>query len=513
MERKERCVVTGIGILSSIGNHKKEVLNHMKKGLTGIGEITRFETDEFMSEMGGELKNYDPNQYFSQTEQKQYDRCAQYAIISAKEAITDSYLNLKENKRQKIGVAFGTCNGGINSIEQQGDVHHLDNEYTARYPFYQQGDDVATYFNLNGPVNTLNTACAASGNAIGFAHDMITQGYADAMLAGGADSMSSTVYAGFNVLQSLNDKPCSPYNNAFGLSLGEGSAFLVLEPLSKALERNAFIYAEICGYGLSNDSYHETAPDPEGEGIRFAASSALKHANVDKKQIGYVNTHGTGTKANDVAELNGLKKLFGEDLFSTIYFSSSKAYFGHNLGAAAVIEYVTTLLAMQEGLLPATVNFETPREGCDHDNLITNEMKKASPAYFLCNNSAFGGHNVSVVSRNWKESQSRTSTKSHEEERVVITGLGMVHGKEKIQGGALERIISSMDPVDECTFSLKEYDKSLYQRRMNRLSQFSIGAADLALKDANVVMSEKNEYKVGLVYGTSRGTLQSSEKY
>jgi len=515
LRKKDRCVVTGIGILNSIGNNKEEVLGSMKKGTTGIHKITRFETDKFMSQIGAELKNYDPNMHFSKAEQKMYDYCAQYAIISAKEAIEDSHLNLEEMKQQRIGLAFGTCNGGINSLEEQGNIKQLDQKRTARYPFYQQGDDVATFFGLNGPINTLNTACAASGNAIGFAYDMITEGYADVMLAGGSDSMSPTVYAGFNVLQALNSEPCSPYSDKLGLSLGEGAAFVVLEPLSKALKRKAFIYSEICGYGLSSDSYHETAPDPEGAGIRFAVELALKQSGVDKEQIGYINTHGTGTKANDSAELKGLENFFGEKLFSNILFSSSKAYFGHNLGAAAAIEYVTTLLAMQEGLLPATVNFETAREGCEYQNLISNNMKQASPEYFLCNNSAFGGHNASIVSKNWNKSQTSIAPipRSNKTERVVITGMGMINGLGHIQGGAFERIFNSNAPIDECSFSLKEYDQSLYQRRMNRLSQFGIGAADLALKDANLEVTEKNQQKIGLIYGTSRGTLQSAEKY
>ena len=500
--------------MSSIGNNKEEVLGNMKKGTTGIDRMTQFETDKFMSQIGAELKNYNPNIHFSKTEQEMYDRCAQYAIISAKEAIEDSRLNLEEMKQQRIGLALGTCNGGINSLEEQEDIKQLDQKRTARYPFYQQGDDIAAFFGLNGPVNILNTACAASGNAIGFAYDMITEGYADVMLAGGSDSMSSTVYAGFNVLQALNAEPCSPYSDKFGLSLGEGAAFVILEPLSKALEREAFIYAEVCGYGLSSDSYHETAPDPEGAGIRFAVELALKQSGVDKEQIGYINTHGTGTKANDSAELKGLENFFGEKLFSNILFSSSKAYFGHNLGAAAAIEYVTTLLAIQEGLLPATINFQTAREGCDYQNLITNNMLQASPEYFLCNNSAFGGHNASIVSKNWNKNQTSTTTsKSDKTERVVITGMGMVNGLGHIQGEAFEHMIHFNAPVDECSFSLKEYDQSLYQRRMNRLSQFSIGAADLALKDAHLEVTEKNQQKIGLIYGTSRGTLQSSEKY
>ncbi|WP_160036901.1 beta-ketoacyl-[acyl-carrier-protein] synthase family protein [Paenibacillus sp. An7] len=510
--RKHRVVISGVGIFCSIGADKHQVLSSMKKNETGIGPMTRFSTDKFLSKIGAEVKDYCPDNYFSKEEKRKYDYCSQFGIIAAKEALDESGITVNAENSTRIGVAFGTCNGGINFLEEQGTVTELDIERTARYPFFQQGDSMASFFGLQGPVNTLNTACAASGNAIGYAFDMIQSGYADLMLAGGSDSMSSSVYAGFNVLQALNTEPCSPYNNRFGLSLGEGAAFVVLETLESAQARNAHIYAEICGYGLSSDAYHETAPEPEGRGIQIAVEYALSNANVAKNEIQYINTHGTGTKANDPAELYGLRQLFGEEGFRNILFSSSKAYFGHNLGAAASIEYVTTLLALQEGLLPATIHFETAREGIDPSNLIINEMRKSHVEYFLCNNSAFGGHNCSIVSYNWAIG-ARQVEKTVESERcrVAIVGQGTVSRMGHRSGSILSWLLDDQQ-VTENTFSLKEYDKDLYERRMNRLSQYSIGAAHLALLDAKISISQ-NDHEIGLFYGTSRGSLDSAHKY
>ncbi|MBA9041786.1 3-oxoacyl-[acyl-carrier-protein] synthase II [Bacillus aryabhattai] len=510
---KNRVVVTGIGILSSLGHNKKENILQMKKGNTGVEKLKKFDTDKFISQIGAEIKEYNAKAYFNEKEITEYDRCAQYAIISIKEALAESKV-LDNTSLENIGLSFGTCNGGVNSLEEQNAIKGLDKKKTQKYPFFNQGDHVAKHFKLGGPVNTINTACAASGNAIGFGFEMVQKGYANAMIVGGSDSMSSSVYAGFNALRALNSVPCSPYNKSFGLSLGEGAAFLVLETLESALSRNANIYAEICGYGLSSDAYHETAPHPEGLGIKKAIEYALKQANVEKKEISYINTHGTGTKANDSAEIKGLEQVFGTERLSQIPISSSKAYFGHNLGAAAAIEYVTSLLAIQEDLLPATINFQEKREGCENANIITNEMKHQRTTYFLCNNSAFGGHNASIVSKNWKNPKGEIKElKSPSKSNVYIVGKGnSTTLLKENQGSLLEYLVSEESTSEFEDFKLKEYDSTLYERRMNSLAQYSIAAADLAMKETNTYSSLENE-DIALIYGTSRGSLQSSEKY
>ncbi|MFC0562521.1 beta-ketoacyl-[acyl-carrier-protein] synthase family protein [Halalkalibacter alkalisediminis] len=503
--------VTGIGILSSIGRNKQEVYESMEQNKSGIDRIKSFDPEPFISKIGAELKMFDSNDYFTLEKEKSFDRCSQYAIVSIQEALEEAHVDLVSST---IGLAFGTCNGGLNSLEQQRSLEELDPDKTRNYPFYQQGDTVASHFQLSGPVMTLNTACAASGNAIGYACDMLRHGHADIMIAGGSDSMSTSVYAGFNSLKALNDAPCSPYNEQYGLSLGEGAAFVVLEPLEKALAREAKIYTIIEGYGLSSDAYHETAPQPDGHGIRKAVEMAVSQGNVSKEDIQYINTHGTGTKANDPAELRGLRSYF-EDQFDNIYVSSSKAYFGHNLGAAASIEYVTTLLAVEQGKLPATLHFSEAREGCDHPKLVTNTMHRYSPKYFLCNNSAFGGHNSSILSKNvfhpLYSSPKNNTNRQTKDRSIAICGYGTIHALASEEGSLLTNLQQNETSTLQLDFSLKNYNKTLYERRMNPLTQYSIGACDLALKKAAI---DESEYEtLGLVYGTSRGSLKSAEKY
>jgi 3-oxoacyl-[acyl-carrier-protein] synthase II len=277
------------------------------------------------------------------------------------------------------------------------------------------------------------------------------------------------------------------------------------------LSRGAKIYAEICGYGLSNDAYHATAPDPEGSGIYVSIKNAIKNAGIDKSKVGYINTHGTGTQANDASELTGLRNFFGDELFQKIYVSSSKGYFGHNLGAAASIEYVTTLLALENGKLPATVNFEEPRPGCEYGNIITNKMIDHMPDYFICNNSAFGGHNSSIVSSALPLKDEGSYNEPTGRTRVGIIGIGAINEYGCYQHGISKELSITNNPKPIVDFSLKSYDKNLYERRMNKLSQFSIGAADLAIKDSGV--RDINPEEIGLIFGTAFGSLDSTSKY
>lgn len=518
MDRR-RVAVTGMGILCALGDTFEAVLSRMQEGQTGIGPVRRFPTTRFHSGIGAELNPNAAETYFTPEQRRRYDLCAQYAIIAADQALRDSGWKEKVELGQKWGVALGTCNGGIVSLEEQWTVTELDEQKTARYPFYQQGDDVAAYFQAEGPITTMNTACAASGNAIGFAYDMIRWGYADAMLAGGSDPLSHSVYAGFNVLRALTPVPTSPFASRFGLSLGEGAAIVVLEPLERALARGATIYAEICGYGLSNDAHHETAPDPEGRGIHSAVRMALRHAGTPLSQIGYINAHGTGTQANDQAEIKGLRSVFGDKLPDTP-LSSSKAYFGHTLGASAAIEFTTALYAVRQGWLPATLHYDEPRAGCEGLSIVANRMERGRPEFILNNNSAFGGHNASLVARTGLSDADQdlnpAAMRYRPERRIGLVGIGAVLGSSVRRGGISGASASTPVTADAkpgaCTFSLKDLDPSLYERRMNRLCQISIGAAKTALADAGWDGLAAGR-EIGFIYGTSRGSTDSIGKF
>lgn len=535
-----RVAVTGLGVLCALGSDPDSIFKRMMKGDTGIKALTRFASDNLQCSIAGELEREHLAAIMADAATDSMDLCARYAVASARQALQDSGLTVQrfnpgaglEAERatvssDRIGLALGTCNGGILSLEKQWDLTRLDDANTANYPFYQQGDDAALALGLNGPVITINTACAASGNAIGYAGDMIRWGYADVMLAGGSDPLSHSVYAGFNVLRALNPLPSSPFGSRFGLNLGEGAAFVVLERLDKALERGARIYGELCAYGLSNDAHHETAPHPEGAGIERAVTMALDRAGVAKERIHYINAHGTGTMANDAAELNGLRKVFGDG--ATVPISSSKAYFGHNLGAAAAVELVTSLYAVKQGFAPGTLHYDAPRDGCGDADIIGEQMRPLKPQYMLSNNAAFGGHNVSLVLRteppDIKHEPVGESGGKRAGRRVAITGIGAVGSWGIGQGGVLHLIGAPALAGDveaaghagyagnagNAPFSLKEYDKSKYERRMNRIAQFTIGAVLAAIENAGIAESALEE--IGFIYGTSRGSTDSIARF
>ncbi|WP_339304057.1 beta-ketoacyl-[acyl-carrier-protein] synthase family protein [Paenibacillus sp. FSL R5-0519] len=540
---KDRIVITGMGVLCALGDHPQMVYERMFAAETGIREVTRFNTDKLQSSLAGQLEDSIREAALSGTAEQSMDLCARYAIAAARKALLDSGLSIKHTDDMKqhnrakgtgrkpsvtparIGLTLGTCNGGVLSLEEQWNLSELDVDHTSQYPFYQQGDDTARVLGVEGPVATLNTACAASGNAIGYASDLIRWGYADVMLAGGSDPLSHSVYAGFNVLRALNSRPSSPFSTQYGLNLGEGAAFVVLERLDAALERGATIYAELCAYGLSNDAHHMTASHPEGAGIQHAVDMAISLAGVPKTDIEYVNAHGTGTQANDRAEISGLQSSFGPDM--TIPVSSSKTYFGHTLGTSAALELVTSLYAIRQGYAPATLHFEEPREGCEEVDIIQHLMRPMHPEYMICNNSGFGGHNVSLVLRTngieeeWHSSAQDTERENsyelHQGEtvsrrRVVITGMGSVSKGDMRKGSVLPALANDDRLVTETSlFSLKDYDKSRYERRMNQLTQNTIGAVLAAMEDA--AMSESEREHIGFIYGTARGSTSSISNF
>lgn len=522
-----RIVITGLGVLCALGDNPEEVFRRMVRAETGIKPVTRFATDGFQCSIAGELEAEHRAKVLADESTASMDECARYAIYAARQALKDSGLEVirygpemdgsmsasagdgRSVAAERIGLVLGTCNGGILSLEKQWNLDNLDIANTANYPFYQQGDDTARALGLAGPVVTINTACAASGNAIGLAYDLIRWGYADVMLAGGSDPLSNSVYAGFHVLRALNPEPVSPFGSRFGLNLGEGTAFVVLERLDRALARGARIYGELCSYGLSNDAYHETAPHPEGAGMSRAVKEALMRGGIQPGQIGYINMHGTGTLANDRAEMTALRAVFGETL--RVPVSSSKAYFGHNLGAAASLELVTALYAIRQGYAPGTLHFDEPREGCERADIIGPEMRPLEPEYMLSNNAAFGGHNVSLLLRTKVEGLESepygVSTVANA--RVAIAGIGAV-GHWGIANGIPDPVTDGED-LERAAFSLKEFNPDKYERRMNALAQYTIGAAETALRHAG--LDERMRADIGFVYGTSRGSTDSIARF
>lgn len=499
MTGRKRVVITGVGIYSSLGQSKEEVLAAMQKNATGIGEVARFSTLQMMSRFGAEIRDYP-----AETGIGRYNMCTRLGIAAAREALQDSGLEIDDRNADRFALCFGTCNGGIAEFEKAKKLADLDYESTVNFPLFQQGDCIAGFLGIKGPVVSNVTACAASGHALSVGYEMLVGGKIDAVLAGGSDTLSETVFAGFNSLQSLCPAPCAPFGRPTGLSLGEGAAFVVLETLERAAARGVRIYAEVCGYGLEQDAYHITAPHPGGDGVARAVSAALREARVRPEEIGYINVHGTGTEANDACELAGLKKALGEPALAQIALSSGKAYFGHTLGAAAVIELVSSLLAMGAGILPATLHTGTLREGCAGANHVLKTMIPGNPRYFLCNNSAFGGHNSSILLRNWRYGETASAAlhplKDDVPRRVGILGIATV-------GPA------SAGELEKNRKEIKEYIGSYYARRMSTITQYSIAGILLALRDANIEVNDDTARDIGLIFGTMYGASESFYKY
>lgn len=538
---KNRVVVTGLGIFCPLGKNREEVFKAMWEKRSAITKLELFGTKGLSNFQGAEFRDYTPS-----AELSAYALPVQYAICAARDALSDSGLIEQDLFAGKTGLSFATCNSDMISFEKPGKLVDVEKDAAFSLPHFQPGDALARYLGITGPVLNNATACAASGSAMAFAFELVAGGYAPSMLAGGADTLAESVLAGFNILQALSPEPCTPFGLPYGLNLGEGAAFVVLENLEQALGRGAHIYAEICGYGLSQDAYHVTAPHPEGEGVELAVAFALKHAAVGPEQVEYANVHGTGTEANDGAELEGLARLFGPECFPRLYISSCKSYYGHTLGAAAVLEYVTTLIALQKNRLPATLHTTKLRAGCTEARLVLDQMVEACPEYFLCINSAFGGHNSAILSRNWNSRLNKRTLlplplqlqtehklqdaaqwqrlnptpypfRQDKPRRVIIAGMGMANHFGCLPGGRMKDFHFAADNIismQTYRAEIKGYIGPYYTRRMNSLTQFSIAAAHLALSDAGLEPGDGDRAPhTGLIYGTTFGTYYGLSRY
>ncbi len=506
MNRNFRVAVTGVGLISALGSGAETVVEAMRASRIGIQAVSQFPKEVFSGAIAAEADDAVVGAWCSQKEMATYDVSALFGLTAGRMALADSAID--PDVVPELGLGFGTCNGGIHSLERQWRLTELDAPLTREYPFYRQGDVMAQQLRLTGPVLTLNTACTAGATAMGWAYDMIRTGAAPAMLAGGSDPLSLVVYAGFQVLRALSPEACTPYGLQTGLTLGEGAAFVVLERWDVAVARKARIYAEILGYGLSNDGYHATASDPHGRGVETAVRLALR---CGSPRIDYINTHGTGTRANDVPELEGLKRVFGPDV-AKIPLSSSKGYFGHALGAAGIIEYVTTTVGLKSGVVPAIPKGPL-REGTEGVALVRDPVAAKPITTFLSTNSAFGGHNCAIVSRMAGQTADEAPRHGQVHERsVLITGLGWVGALGPVRGTLLS-VLSQPSSRDGNPFSLKAFDGRLYERRMNGLTQFSVAAAKLTLDDAAWDISESVSREIGVLFGTARGSLSSTARY
>ena len=405
-----RVVITGMGAITPIGTGKDAFWNALLEGKNGISRITRFDPTEYKAQIAGEVKDFDPADYMDKKESKRIDRYAQFAVAAAKMAIEDAKLDLEAEDRERIGTYVGSGIGGIETMH--GQYEKLFDKGPSRIsPFFipmmignMAAGHVSIAFGLKGPSSCVVTACATGTNNIGDAFRVLQRGDADVMLAGGTEaSISPAAVAGFCAMKALcsdsNDNPqkaSRPFDaTRSGFVMGEGAGIVVLETLEHAEKRGAHIYAEVAGYGTNSDAYHITSPAPHGELQAKCMALALKDAGLSPAEVDYVNAHGTSTHLNDLGETEAIKTVWGEEA-KNVSVSSIKSMTGHLLGAAGGVEAIATALAVENDMLPPTINYEHPEEGLDLD-YVPNKAKAKTVRAAISNNFGFGGHNACLV--------------------------------------------------------------------------------------------------------------------
>jgi len=411
---KRRVVVTGIGVISPIGTGREKFFKSLKEGVSGVGHITRFDTEGFDTKIAAEVKDFDPSGYFDRKECRRMDRFSQYAIAASKMAAEDSNINPESLDSSRFGVCIGSGIGGMETMEAQYDI--LREKGPGRVsPFMIPmmisniaAGNISIALNAKGPSITVVTACASATNAIGEAFKIIQRGDAEIMVTGGTEaSITPLSLAGFCSMKALstrNDDPKAasrPFDkDRDGFVMGEGAGMLIIEELEHALKRGAVIYGEIAGYGATGDAYHITAPAPDGDGAYRAMLMAVNDAGINACELDYINAHGTSTDLNDKLETLAIKRLLGEEA-KKVAVSSTKSMTGHLLGAAGAIEAIACLMAINEGVIPPTINYTTPDEECDLD-YVPNKAVNRKVDWAMSNSLGFGGHNASIILKKYQ---------------------------------------------------------------------------------------------------------------
>ena len=414
----KRVVVTGLGALTPIGNTVNQYWNGLISGVSGAAPITYFDSSEFKTKFACELKGFDPEQFMDRKLARKMDRFAQYAIVSSDEALADSNLNINDNNRDRIGVIWGAGIGGLETFQNEV-LGFAEGNGTPRFnPFMipKMIPDIAPGIisirnGLKGPNFATVSACASSANAIIDGLNYIRLGYADVIVSGGSEAgVSISGIGGFNALHALstrNDTPKTasrPFDKGRdGFVLGEGGGCLILEELEHAIDRNAKIYAELVGGGLSADAHHMTAPLPDGSGAIKVMENCINDANIDFSKIDLINMHGTSTPLGDVAESKALNTLFGDHLYS-MNINSTKSMTGHLLGAAGAIEAIASVLSINNNIVPPTINFQEQDDDIDKKiNFTFNVAQKRDVRYAMSNTFGFGGHNACVLFKEFEK--------------------------------------------------------------------------------------------------------------
>lgn len=412
---RRRVVMTGIGLVSPLGVGIEENWTNLIAGVSGIGMITRFDTTGYATRIAGEVKDYQPERYISKKELRKMDPFLRLALVAAHLGMEDASLKIDEETAPRAGVVLGCGLGGLSTIEETHKVL-LEGGPKKISPFFipmlignMASGLISIYHGAKGPNLSIQTACAAGTHGVGQAFHMIRDGISDIMLTGGVEStITPLAVSGFNSMRALsvrNEEPTRasrPFDkDRDGFVLGEGAAIIILEELERARRRNARIYAEVIGFGMSGDAYHMAAPAPEGEGAARCMSEAIKDSGVKPEEVDYINAHGTSTELNDRFETQAIRVVFG-DHAKKLAISSTKSMTGHLLGAAGGVEAAYSALTLQRQLMPPTINYETPDPDCDLD-YVPNQARESKVEVALSNSFGFGGTNGTLVFRRYVE--------------------------------------------------------------------------------------------------------------
>ncbi len=500
MKGTAEVLVTGIGIVSPIGNSVSAFLNALKSSKSGIRPIDLFDVAQFRSHVYAPAHIETLPELSDPPDTATWDRHLQLGYFALRDALRDASID-RDRIPARTGLVCATCSGPMLTIEAEylqtpivpGAGARTESVYRDYRRYYSMERTLVRVFGIRGFSTTVVTACAASSNAIGLGADLIAEGILDQVFVVGSDAFSPSTFAGFDFLKATCISECAPFSDPAGMNLGEGAGAWVLENGEVARRRGSRIRGRVLGYGLSNDAYHATAPDPQGEGAILAMTRAMHDAAIDPASIGYINAHGTGTLPNDRTESRAITRVFSDRTPPPV--SSSKSFFGHALGAAGILEASASLLMMNDGLLPPTLRFTTAREGCGLD-YVPNTPRKTDAGVFLSNNFAFAGNNSALlVGTVGCETSSARESMPNE---VVITGYSSLMPDD------------TRDPADPRSYTfdlarLAQMDRRLPLKEMDVSSQLATLASKRAVQHAGLSLKPPDARQIGMILGLCDG--------
>jgi 3-oxoacyl-[acyl-carrier-protein] synthase II len=520
MDQVERVVVTGVGAITAQGVGVERLWQGLLDGRVAIRPVGGLDLAGHRTRLGGEVEGRPP---------AARDAALEFALAAAREAMSSAGIRPTASQESpdaipatRWGVVVGSCNAGLRSAEHAWRAHRADGRPDWRRCLLIQpqvlAEAMSAEFGLKGPVLSVNTACASAAHAIAHAVEILRWDRAEAMLVGGSDAFSETVFAGFNSLESLAPRPAAPYSrHREGLSLGEGSGMLVLTKLSVARAAGAPVLAEVLGYGLSADGYHPTAPRPDGQGAARAMAAALADSGLDAGDVDYVNGHGTGTTKNDAAECAAVRQALGAHAEKTP-LSSAKSMVGHLLGAAAAVEGIATVLALRDQMAPPTAGFTEPDPECGLDP-IPGVGRPMRMDVALSNNFAFGGANATIAFARHRRPPHPLARRPPDQ--VVITGVGVLTptaaNRHELWRGYRDGADREQQEhglrVARVDLGPAGFVSARQRRRLDRLGLFAVAACQRALDDAKLDVDARNGDRIGVILGTGIGPIESTETF